>query len=221
MLISIILIIGAYLLGSVPFALVIGKGIYHVDVRKSGSGNVGATNVFRVVGRTAGVLVYISDTAKGFAPVFLAARLAPGGDAALLAVLVAGAAIAGHTWSIFLKGRGGKGVAVGGGAIIALMPIIFVVLFAAFWIVLLAIRMVSVASMLAAVCFSAAVVITRQPSPYIVFALLASAVVFYAHRSNIRRLFRGEESRVSFPWNKRRRPGRSGTLPGRTGQKER
>ncbi len=217
MTLALVFIFGSYLLGSIPFALVIGKGIYHVDVRKSGSGNVGTTNVFRVVGKTAGVLVYAGDTAKGFMPVFLAHWLAPGDSAALVAVLAAGAAIAGHTWSIFLRGRGGKGVAVGGGAIIALMPIIFVVLFAAFWAALLLTRIVSVASLLAAVCFSALAVFTGQPRPYVVFALLASAIVIYAHRSNIRRLARGEESKVAFPWNKRRRRG-SGTLPRPGGQ---
>ncbi len=222
MLISFILIAGAYVLGSIPFALVIGKGIYHIDVRKAGSGNTGTTNVFRVVGKTAGTLVFIGDTFKGFIPVFLAARLAPAGSAALVAVLTAGAAICGHTWSIFLRGRGGKGVAAGGGAIIALMPLIFVIVFAAFWAVLLLSRMVSAASLLAALCFSAAVILSGQPLPYIVFALLGSAVIFYAHRSNIRRLIKGEENRVAFPWNKRRqrRPGDSGPLSGRPGRQE-
>ena len=195
-----VLIIGAYLLGSVPFALLVGKGIYHVDVRDSGSGNIGTTNVFRVLGKKAGVAVFIGDAAKGFIPVFLAARLIPADGAALVAVLTAGAAIAGHTWSIFLKGKGGKGVATGGGTIIALMPLVFLVIFAVFWIVLLAGRTVSVASLSAVVALSVAVFVTGQPVPYIVFALLGTAVIFYAHRSNIRRLLRGQENRVNFPW---------------------
>jgi glycerol-3-phosphate acyltransferase PlsY len=208
MLLSIILIFGAYLLGSVPFALLVGRGIYHVDVRQSGSGNVGTTNVFRVLGKKAGIAVFLGDAAKGFLPVFLAMRLVPEDDAALVSVLVAGAAIAGHTWSIFLKGKGGKGVATGGGTIIALMPLIFLLLFAVFWIVLLVGRMVSVASLSAAATLSMAVFVTHQPVPYIVFALLATAVIFYAHRSNIGRLARGEENRVVFPWNRKhdRRP---------------
>ncbi len=202
MIIALVFIIGSYLLGSIPFALVIGRGVYHIDVRTAGSGNVGTTNVFRVLGKKAGILVYIGDTAKGFLPVFLAIRLAPAGSAALVAVLAAGAAIAGHTWSIFLRGRGGKGVAVGGGTIIALVPLIFVILFAVFWLVLLLSRMVSVASLAAALGFSLAVLVTGQPRPYIVFALLGTAVVFYAHRSNIKRLLAGKENRVTFPWNR-------------------
>ncbi|MCL4310793.1 MAG: glycerol-3-phosphate 1-O-acyltransferase PlsY [Actinomycetota bacterium] len=209
MIIALVFIIGSYLLGSIPFALVIGKGIYHTDVRTAGSGNVGTTNVFRVLGKKAGILVYIGDTAKGFLPVFLAARLAPAGSAALVAVLAAGAAIAGHTWSIFLRGKGGKGVAVGGGTIIALVPLIFAILFAVFWLVLLLSRMVSVASLAAALGFSVAVLVTGQPRPYIVFALLGTAVVFYAHRSNIKRLLAGEENRVTFPWNRDAGKGRT------------
>lgn len=198
-----ILIAAAYILGSVPFALVIGKGFYGLDVRKSGSGNIGTTNVFRVLGKTAGTVVFIGDFAKGFVPVFLATRLIEADDAALVSVLTAGAAIAGHNWSILLKGRGGKGVATGGGAIVALVPLIFLVVLAVFWVVLLAGRYVSVASMTAAVTFSVAVIVTNQPRPYIVFALAGTAVIFYAHRANIKRLVRGEENRVTFPWNRK------------------
>lgn len=204
---AIIFIIGSYLLGSIPFALVIGKGLYHTDVRTAGSGNVGTTNVFRVLGKKAGILVYIGDTAKGFLPVILARQLAPADSAALVAVLAAGAAIAGHTWSIFLRGRGGKGVAVGGGAIIALAPLIFAFVFAVFWLTLLLGRMVSLASLTAALAFSAAAPLTGQPLPYVVFALLSTVVVFYAHRSNISRMLAGKENRVTFPWNRDARGG--------------
>ncbi|MHB0866547.1 MAG: glycerol-3-phosphate 1-O-acyltransferase PlsY [Thermoleophilia bacterium] len=200
---AIILITGAYLLGSIPFALLVGRGVFHVDVRDSGSGNIGATNVFRVLGAKAGTLVFIGDMAKGFVPVFLAGRLMEADSVALVSVLVAAAAIAGHTWPVFLKFRGGKGVATGGGAILALMPLLFLLAFATFWLVLLAGRIVSVASLNACVILSLAVVLTGQPLPYIVFTLLASAVIFYAHRSNIGRLARGEENRVTFPWNRR------------------
>jgi len=203
---AIIIIAGAYLLGSVPFALVIGKGFYRVDVRKHGSGNVGTTNVFRVLGKSAGVIVFLCDFAKGFAPVLLARLLVDGDDAALIAVLAAGAAIAGHTWSIFLRFRGGKGVATGGGAVTALMPLLFLLAFTVFWLVLLAGRMVSVASLSAAATLCVAVFVTGQPRPYTVFTLAAAAVVTLAHRTNIRRVIQGSESRVTFPWN---RPARS------------
>lgn len=207
MTLMIALIAGAYLLGSVPFALVIGKGFYHVDVRKHGSGNVGTTNVFRVLGKTAGIIVFAGDFAKGFLPVFLATRLAPAEDAALVAVLTAGAAIVGHTWSLFLRGKGGKGVATGGGAVTALMPLLFLLAFTVFWLVLLASRMVSVASLTAVTALSVAVFVTGQPRPYIIFTLAGAAVITYAHRSNIRRIARGEENKVTFPWNREARRG--------------
>lgn len=202
MLTAILIICAAYLAGSIPFALVIGKGIYGVDVRLSGSGNIGTTNVFRVLGKKAGVLVFLCDLGKGFLPVFAATRVIEGDSAALVSVLAAGAAIAGHTFPVFLKFKGGKGVATGGGTIIALMPLLFLLAFGVFWAVLLTGRMVSVASLSAAAVLSAAVIATGQPTPYAVFTLLGTAVIFYAHRSNIRRLIRGEENRVNFPWNK-------------------
>lgn len=212
MILAAALIAGAYLLGSIPFALVVGKGLYHVDVRKHGSGNVGTTNVFRVLGKGAGTIVFAGDFAKGFLPVFLATRLVDSGDAALAAVLTAGAAIAGHTWSIILRGKGGKGVATGGGAVTALMPLLFLLVFIVFWLVLLAGRMVSVASLAAVATLTVAVFLTGQPQPYIIFTLAGAAVITYAHRSNIQRIVRGRENRVTFPWN--REPGSSGTDTG-------
>lgn len=211
MLTAIALIIFAYLLGSVPFALVIGKGIYGVDVRKQGSGNIGTTNVFRVLGSRAGALVFAGDLLKGFIPVYISLHL-PASLAAdystvenigLVAVLAAGAAIAGHTFPLFLKFKGGKGVATGAGTILALMPALFLITFAVFWVVLLVTRTVSISSLTAvtALCFE--VIVTGQPTSYIVFTLIGTAVIFYAHRSNIERLRKGEENRVTFPWNRK------------------
>jgi len=203
MALSILIIIGAYLLGSVPFALVVGKGIYHVDVRKGGSGNIGTTNVFRVLGKGPGIAVFVGDLLKGFIPVFFAVTFIDPDNAALVAVLAAGAAIAGHTFSIFLRFKGGKGVATGGGAVLALMPLLFLIAFGVFWVVLLVGRFVSVASLAAAVSLCVGVIADRQPVPYIVFTFVGTAVIFYAHRSNIRRLRKGEENRVTFPWNRK------------------
>lgn len=202
MIIAVIFIAGAYFLGSVPFALVIGRGFYRVDVRKHGSGNIGTTNVFRVLGKTAGVIVFAGDFIKGFLPVFMATRLVEGDGASTVAVLTAGAAIAGHTWPVFLRFRGGKGVATGGGAITALTPLLFLMAFAVFWIVLLVGRMVSVASLTAVAALSVAYFVTGQPPAYRVFIIAGAAVIVYAHRSNIRRIARGEENKVTFPWNR-------------------
>lgn len=200
----------AYLLGSVPFALVIGKGLFGVDVREQGSGNIGATNVFRVLGKGAGTLVFTCDVLKGYIPVYLAFHM-PSALSSIffvdyvnvVAVLVAGAAIAGHTFPIFLKFKGGKGVATGAGTILAMMPILFLVTFAVFWIVLIATRTVSIASLTAATVLCVEVIAIDQPTPFRVFTLIAAAVIFYAHRSNIRRLRKGEENRVTFQWNRK------------------
>lgn len=205
------LIIFAYLLGSVPFALLIGKGIFGVDVRKQGSGNIGATNVFRVLGKLAGTIVFICDVLKGFIPVYLSLHLPASltsnfstiENVNLLAVLTAGAAIAGHTFPVFLRFKGGKGVATGAGAILALMPVLFFVTFAVFWIVLIVTRTVSIASLTAAIALCVEVIATDQPTPFRVFTLIAAAVIFYAHRSNIKRLLNREESQVTFPWNRK------------------
>ncbi|MEW6018553.1 MAG: glycerol-3-phosphate 1-O-acyltransferase PlsY [Pseudomonadota bacterium] len=201
-LLAVLLVAGAYLLGSVPFALVVGKGIYGVDVRESGSGNIGTTNVFRVLGKRAGAFVFVLDLAKGFVPVLLARLLVDSEAEALVAVLAAGAAIAGHTFPVFLRFRGGKGVATGGGAILALMPVLFAIAFALFWALLLTTRYVSVSSLTATAFLMIAPIATGQPLPYTVFTLLAGCVIFYAHRSNISRLSQRKENRVSFPWNR-------------------
>lgn len=214
MILAIILIISAYLLGSIPFALVIGKGLYGVDVRERGSGNIGTTNVFRVLGSKAGLLVFAGDLVKGFLPVIISINAVSSDNAALVTVLVAAAAIAGHNWSIFLKGKGGKGVATGGGVILAMMPWLFLLAFAIFWLVLVVDRRVSVASLSAATGLSAATLVTGKPLAYIVFTLLGTAIVFYAHRSNIQRISRGEESRVAMPWSRGgRRRRRGGGVP--------
>ncbi len=208
MTLDIVIIVTAYLLGSVPFALVIGKGLYGVDVRTRGSGNIGTTNVFRVLGRKAGVLVFIGDLGKGFLPVFFAAYLLNPAWGDLTVVLAAAAAIAGHNWSIFLRGHGGKGVATGGGAVLAMMPLLFLLALAIFWVVLLIDRRVSVASLSAAAGLAAATLATGQPPEYVFFTIAGAAVVFYAHRSNLRRIAAGEEPRVDL--SPRRQPAAGG-----------
>ncbi len=208
---AIALIIFAYLLGSVPFALLIGKGIYGVDVRQRGSGNIGTTNVFRVLGKRAGALVFAGDLLKGFIPVYfslnlpsyLSSNFSSVENVKLVAVLAAGAAIAGHTFPIFLRFKGGKGVATGAGTILALMPTLFFITFAVFWVVLIATRTVSIASLTAVTALCLEVIVTDQPTPYTVFTFMGAAVIFYAHRSNIKRLRNGEESQVTFPWNRK------------------
>jgi acyl phosphate:glycerol-3-phosphate acyltransferase len=198
-----LLVVVAYLMGSIPFAIVVGKWIWHVDVRDHGSGNVGTTNVFRVLGPLAGTLVLIGDMTKGFIPVALARfalHLPP-----WMTLVVALAALMGHMYSIFLRGGGGKGVATGAGIVLALMPLVFLVTLAVFLVVLLTTRMVSLGSICAALTFALCALVTDQPLSFRILALLATSVVIYAHRDNIRRIARGCENRATFPWNRQGR----------------
>jgi glycerol-3-phosphate acyltransferase PlsY len=207
--VGVLLVLVAYVMGSVPFAIVIGKWFWHVDVRDHGSGNVGTTNVFRVLGRRAGTLVLIGDMAKGFIPVYIAAHYFP----TWFALVVALAALLGHMYSVFLRGGGGKGVATGAGIVLALVPWIFIIALCVFLILLLTTRMVSVASMAAALTFAVCTIALHKPIWYQILAVFAALVVIFAHRSNIRRIALRCESKVTFPWN--RDHGSSG--PGQTG----
>jgi acyl phosphate:glycerol-3-phosphate acyltransferase len=212
-----LLVVIAYLMGSIPFAIVVGKWFWHVDVREQGSGNVGTTNVFRVLGPVAGTLVLIGDMTKGFIPVAIARfalDLPP-----WLTLIVALAALFGHMYSIFLRGHGGKGVATGAGIVLALMPLVFVLALSVFLIVMVTTRIVALGSICAAFTFALCALVTDQPLSFRILALLATGVVVYAHRDNVRRIVRGTENRVTFPWNRRgaKRPpaaGGSGTSVG-------
>lgn len=190
--INIILVVGAYFLGSIHFGLIAGK-ITGINIRKSGSGNVGTTNVFRLLGKKWGTLVFLLDTLKGWLPVFLALQLT---GSEIIAVLVAGAAIFGHTFSIFLKFRGGKGVATGLGTIVALIPLLALIAFIEFGLVLKGSKTVSLASLMSVSTLCFLVLITDQPSVMMIFVMLGTILIFYAHRSNIQRLIDGTENKI-------------------------
>jgi acyl phosphate:glycerol-3-phosphate acyltransferase len=198
------LVVFGYLFGSLSPSVFLGKLLKHVDVRRHGSGNAGTTNAFRVLGVRLGIVVLILDVLKGAIPV-LAARLILGDhdNAPLVTVIVALACIAGHNYSIFLRGKGGKGVATGAGAALAMMPIPMAFVVALFIILLVTVRIVSVASISATIVFPVTAVVLDQPIPYIVICCLISVTVLWAHRGNLKRLWNRTEHRVVFPWNKR------------------
>jgi acyl phosphate:glycerol-3-phosphate acyltransferase len=193
--------IAAYLLGSIPFGLLFTRLFGGGDVRKSGSGNIGATNVARVAGPLPALLTLLFDTAKGAAPVWLAARLT--GDSATWMMTAALAALLGHCFPIWLKFRGGKGVATAAGAFLMLCPpallgsIILFLLVLYFW------RYVSLASIAASASMPLLIYILWAPHhapPLIVTfgALAAAMIIIYKHDANIQRLVQGEESKFSF-----------------------
>ena len=202
------LIVLGYVVGSLSPSVFLGKWIKGVDVREHGSGNPGTTNAFRVLGRPLGVAVLVLDVLKGFLPVLLARYVA----SPLVVVLVATAALAGHNWSLFLRGRGGKGVATGAGTILAMMPLTLVALVAAFLAVLLGTSYVSLASLTAALLFPVLTIASEQPLPYVLYSLVGAGIVVWAHRGNIHRLLRGEERKVGPPL--RRTSGPRGTSGG-------
>jgi acyl phosphate:glycerol-3-phosphate acyltransferase len=187
----------SYLSGSIPFAATAGK-LRGVDLRKHGSGNLGATNVFRVLGWKVGLLVFLADALKGALPVLLLPpRIAGAHDPVVWAIACGIAAIAGHVRPIFLRFRkGGKGVATAAGVFFALAPLPMAVTFAVFVAVVFATGYVSLGSMISAVVLPTILLVTLGPrSPLFVVSTVIALFVFWTHRSNIGRLRRGEEHR--------------------------
>jgi glycerol-3-phosphate acyltransferase PlsY len=181
----------AYLLGSIPFAFLAGRA-RGIDLRTIGSGNLGAANVFRTLGRSWGIGVMAADIGKGVVAVLIARAIA---DDPWPAV-AAGAAMAGHVFPVWLRFKGGKGVAVGGGAVIGLMPLAAAILIGLWLVVLLTTRFSSLASIVSAVVATPLALLMDYPWSSVVFAGLGSAAVLVLHRGNLRRLARGQELRI-------------------------
>jgi len=193
--------VASYLLGSVPFGYLLVRVFRHQDIRQSGSGNIGATNVSRT-SPFLGILTLLLDAAKGFAAVTLTRILFPG-QTALLG-LAAFLAIVGHMFPVWLKFRGGKGVATGLGAFVAIVPKIILLLVGVFIALFLSFRYVSLASILTVALFPllAWVLPPRAISPYMLAAFTASSLlILIKHHENLRRLLAGTEPR----FEKRRR----------------
>jgi len=197
------LIVMGYVFGSLSPSVFLGKAFKGLDVRKHGSGNAGTTNAFRVLGTRLGIAVLLGDILKGVIPVLIARLVLAGEDnGSLVTVFVGLACIAGHNYSMFLRGRGGKGVATGAGAAIAMMPLAMAFVVGLFVLLLLTVRIVSIASIAAALAFPISAVVLHQEWPYIAVCCLMSLVVLWAHRGNMVRLWHRTEPRVRFPWNK-------------------
>ncbi|MEO5814472.1 MAG: glycerol-3-phosphate 1-O-acyltransferase PlsY [Gemmatimonadaceae bacterium] len=187
----------AYTSGSIPFAHLAGMA-KSVDLRKQGSGNLGATNVFRVLGWKIGIAVFLADAAKGALPVLLLPpRIESARDPVMWAIIIGVAAIMGHVRPVFLKfGKGGKGVATAAGVFFALAPIPMAATFAVFVAVVLASGYVSLGSLISAVLLPMLLGITLGVgSPLFLVSVLVAVFVFWTHRANIGRLRRGEENR--------------------------
>jgi glycerol-3-phosphate acyltransferase PlsY len=196
-------VLAAYLVGSIPAAYLAGKA-KGVDLRKHGSGNLGATNAWRVLGWKIGLSVYLFDTLKGALPVLLLPH--PAANAELWKIAYGVAAIAGHVKPIYLGGKGGgKGVATAGGVFFALAPVPFLVALGVFAAVFLASGYVSLGSLSAAAVLPIALLVRSggRVTPVLVVGVLVAAFVFWTHRANIGRLRRGEENRFNV-WRRTR-----------------
>ena len=186
-----------YVLGSIPFAYIAGKVARGIDLRQHGSGNLGATNVYRTLGAKVAAVVFVLDTLKGALPVLAVRQYAVGTHLELWAIAAGVAAIVGHAKPIFLLWKGGgKGVATAGGVFLALAPIPALASMAAFVIVLLLTGYVSVSSLTAAVVLPLVLAATSGVrTPLFAVSVVIALFVFWTHRANIGRLRRGEEHR--------------------------
>ena len=186
----------AYLLGSVPFGLLIARS-KGVDLRKEGSGNIGATNAARILGKKTGLLVLLLDMSKGFLPV-LTTRLLWHGQlpADHVAAMTGLFAVMGHCFPIFLAFRGGKGVATAAGVFLALCPAALAVAAAGFVATVWIFRYVSLGSMVAALLMPVSINLFRPHEQAFIFsAWVIASIIWWQHRDNLRRLVRGQESR--------------------------
>ncbi len=184
-----------YVLGNIQTGILVGR-LSGADPRKSGSGNSGATNVLRVLGRRSAALTLVGDMLKGVIASVLGLLLA-GHDGGMIAAL---AVIVGHVWPVFFGFKGGKGAATAIGSLAVLFPLYALIMVIAGVAVLLVTKMVSAGSMLGAVVFAVLAVISgiRAGNAWqCVFAVLMAAIVCYAHRANIRRIVKGEENLIS------------------------
>lgn len=189
---GIALILLAYFMGSIPFAYIIVRAVKGVDIRTVGSGNAGATNAARVLGKWGFVSVFILDLLKGFIPVFLALKLL---GTSPLTLLVGLTAILGHTYTVFLSFKGGKGVATAAGVFLAIAPSETAIALAVFIIVFLVTRMVSAGSIFAAAVLFVSVCFISGWPLLKVFTGLVAAFVIFKHRSNIKRILNGTENK--------------------------
>ena len=187
-----VVVLIAYLIGSIPFALILARR-WGADLRQVGSGNLGAANVMRASGVTAGVLVAVLDMAKGAASVWIASRVGDGTDLPAAAGL---AAIIGHVYPIWLRFRGGKGVATACGAFAMLTPMAVPPVLAIFAAVVWLTQYISLGSVLASMALPPLAYAMGSPAPAVVAAGAAAAIIVFRHRSNVLRVWAGTERRV-------------------------
>lgn len=204
-----VLVVAAYLLGAIPTGYLAGRWTRGIDLREHGSGNLGATNTFRVLGARIAAPVMVFDLAKGFVP----AALFPQWDGSpewSWALAYGAAAIVGHVFPVYMRFRGGKGVATAAGVFLAIAPKAVVPAVVAWLVLLWLSRMVSLASITAAITLIAGLVVAEDRPAVLALGVAVALFVIYAHRSNIGRIMRGEEHRFGRPRGAAPRKGEEG-----------
>ncbi len=188
-----LLVIGAYFLGDIPFSYLFSRLFGGGDIRKKGSGNVGATNVLRTMGIGVAMAALAGDVGKGMLAAWLGLHF--GGSAVAAGCAVA--AVIGHCWPAFLGFRGGKGVATSAGVLLVLTPKIVLILLACFVIIIAVSRYVSLGSVSVAAALPVLNLLFVDSLPYIIMSIVLAVLVIYRHRENISRLRNGTESKIS------------------------
>ncbi len=207
--ITVLLILIAYVLGSIPNALWVGKTFKNIDVREHGSKNTGSTNAARVLGAKLGIFTLILDILKGALPTYLGIVLGANlltritGIDKLDIIVIGMAAILGHTFSLFLKFKGGKAVATTLGVFLVLVPYAILILLVVFFVIFGLTKYVSLASIVSAVALPITVYLTTRHIPLTILGIIIGLLVIIRHKENIKRLINGTESKLSFSKDKK------------------
>jgi len=190
----VLVIIICYVLGSIPFGYIVGKLFKKMDIREYGSGNIGATNAFRILGPSLASLVVIGDIGKGILSIYLVQYLNI--DNLLILTIAGLAVICGHDWSLFLGFKGGKGIATTFGVIFVFNPIISFLGLIVWGVVVIATRYVSLASIFAVISFFILTILFKQPYEYILFSAIILVLGIFNHKENIKRLRLNKERKI-------------------------
>ena len=207
--ITVLLILIAYVLGSIPNALWVGKTFKNIDVREHGSKNTGSTNAARVLGAKLGIFTLILDILKGALPTYLGIVLGADlltrmtGIDKLDIIVIGMAAILGHTFSLFLKFKGGKAVATTLGVFLVLVPYAILILLVVFFVIFGLTKYVSLASIVSAVALPITVYLTTRHIPLTILGIIIGLLVIIRHKENIKRLINGTESKLTFSKDKK------------------
>ncbi len=200
MVLLIIYLLAAYLIGSIPTGYLFGWWLKGVDIRKQGSGNIGATNVFRVVGKVPGVIVLLLDILKGLVTVTVLSdilfKVVLPINQSLFKIILGLAVIAGHNWTVFLKFKGGKGVATSAGVLLGLEPVAVLICFLIWILVFIVTHYVSLSSIISALFLPLFTFLFYKSPELIIFSLIICIIGIYKHRSNIKRLLSGTETKI-------------------------